>query len=1162
MRTASRLPAACLAVCSVLLLPLLPTAAQEKAAWQKVEVPRVWKSGVRKGSLTRNGYAWFRCSVQIPASWKGDATLFVESVDDAREIYFNGEKIGALGAMPPRFRSGLGTSAELPVSAKHIRPGASNTISIQMYQLTSRENFNVAAPVLFHASQAIRLEGAWQWRADDNPQLKNQPATGATSFTQVVAADVARRNLRKLAGEIGPLPASRTLPHFKTSDGLAVDLVLSEPHIGQPLSLKFDGRGRMWVANYLQYPDPAGLTAVSRDRYLRTVYDRKPLPPPNHFPGADKITIHEDTNGDGVPDKHKTFVDGLSLATSFAIGRGGVWVLNPPYLLFYKDENHDDKPDGDPEVHLQGFGLEDPHSVASNLRWGPDGWLYAAQGSTVTGDVKTPGSDNKPVHSLGQLIWRYHPGTRKYEVFGEGGGNTFGVEIDSKGRIFSGHNGGDTRGFHYLQGSYSKKGFGKHGELSNPYTFGYFPEMQHHKVARFTHTFTIYEGGALPKPYDGKLFGVGPLQSHVVYSSIEPERSSFKTSDLGHALTSADTWFRPVDIQPGPAGALYVLDFYEQRIDHASHHQGRIDRKSGRIYRLKTPGAATYKPFDYSTATAAQLLTALQSPNRWRRQTALRVIGDRHDASLLPALQKLLDSGNAQTSLEALWAINLSGGFNEDFALNALQHSDPYVRAWTVRLLCDDHQVSDRVAAQLASIAQTEPHVEVRSQLACSARRLPVQQCLPVVKELLARSEDVGDGHLPLLLWWAIEQHAGQQQQVLAMFASKQTWQLPMVSQHILQRLMRRYAAEGKRASLLACAELLRLSPDKSHTVKLMAGFEEAFAGRALGVLPAGLTAELAKAAGDSLTLQIRQGDAKASSAALKIVANRKAKKSDRLRYIAIFSQIETPQALNVLLTLAQSEPDTEVRTAAVSALQIFDAPQVAGKLTPLVAGANPTAREAILELLASRAGWASTLLAAVDSGKTPAALVPDSIARRMKLHSAASINTLVDKHWKLSAAAKSIDREEVARVTAVINESAGNPYNGKKLYGNLCGKCHKLFNKGGQAGPDLTAYQRSDLPRLLMNVLAPDAEIREGYETYTIATEEGRILTGLIAEQDKKVVVVRTASDQTISLTRDSIEEMQANPQSLMPSGLLDKFTSQQIRDLFAYLRATQPLP
>ncbi|MEX2560027.1 MAG: PVC-type heme-binding CxxCH protein, partial [Pirellulales bacterium] len=253
------------------------------------------------------------------------------------------------------------------------------------------------------------------------------------------------------------LPPAEALAELTAPDDLEIELVLADPVISQPVSFNFDERGRMWVVEYLQYPLPAGLKILSQDKFLRSTYDKVPPPPPNHFRGLDKITIHEDTDGDGTFDAHKTFLEGLNIVTSVARGRGGVWVLNPPYLLFYPDRNGDDVPDGDPEVHLSGFGLEDTHSVVNSLQWGPDGWLYAAQGSTVSGDVVRPGLDNKPVHSLGQLIWRYHPEDRRYEIFAEGGGNAFGIEIDSLGRVYSGHNGGDTRGFHYVQGGYFQK---------------------------------------------------------------------------------------------------------------------------------------------------------------------------------------------------------------------------------------------------------------------------------------------------------------------------------------------------------------------------------------------------------------------------------------------------------------------------------------------------------------------------------------------------------------------------------------------------------------------------------------------------------------------------------------------------------------------------------
>jgi putative membrane-bound dehydrogenase-like protein len=196
---------------------------------------------------------------------------------------------------------------------------------------------------------------------------------------------------------------------------------------------------------------------ISRDKYYRSHYDKIPPAPPNHDRGADIISIHEDTNGDGIYDRHKVFVDGLNMANAVVRGRGGVWVMNSPYLLFYPDANGDDIPDGPPVVHLAGFGLEDSHSTANGLVWGPDGWLYGAQGSTTSCRVRRPGldpEDSPGVYFEGCMVWRYQPETRAFEIFAEGGGNTFGLEFDAQGRLYSGHNGSGTRGWHYVQGGF------------------------------------------------------------------------------------------------------------------------------------------------------------------------------------------------------------------------------------------------------------------------------------------------------------------------------------------------------------------------------------------------------------------------------------------------------------------------------------------------------------------------------------------------------------------------------------------------------------------------------------------------------------------------------------------------------------------------------------
>src|SRR5262245_20754608 len=184
------------------------------------------------------------------------------------------------------------------------------------------------------------------------------------------------------------------------AEGFEVSLVAAEPLVKQPVAIEFDDRGRLWVIQYLQYPNPAGLKRVKVDRYSRTTYDRVPDPPPTGPKGADRITILEDTDGDGRIDRARDFVNGLNLASAFAFGHGGVFVLQVPYLLFYPSRNGD-TPDGDPEVLLKGFGMEDAHSVANSLTWGPDGWLYGCQGSTVTANIRGI--------EFQQGVWRSHP---------------------------------------------------------------------------------------------------------------------------------------------------------------------------------------------------------------------------------------------------------------------------------------------------------------------------------------------------------------------------------------------------------------------------------------------------------------------------------------------------------------------------------------------------------------------------------------------------------------------------------------------------------------------------------------------------------------------------------------------------------------------------------
>lgn len=974
-------------------------------------------------------------------------------------------------------------------------------------------------------------------------------------------------------GEVGdesdPTPPAEAVKLFQVQQDFEMETIAAEPEVMQPLYMSFDHRGRMWVVQYLQYPFPAGLKVVKYDQYLRAVFDKVPQAPPNHVQGADKISVLEDTDGDGTFDKIKDVITGLNIVSAVTVGKGGIWVLNPPYLLFYPDANGDDIPDGDPEVHLSGFGLEDTHSVANSIKWGPDGWLYGANGSTSTGTVSS--EVTKRLHFKGQMIWRYHPETKIFEIFAEGGGNTFSLEIDSKGRVFSGTNNGGTRGMHYAQGGYAKKNWGKHGPLTNPYAFGYYEHMRHKGYQeRFSQTFSIYEGGIFPPKYNGAVFAANSLHNRVMASNLIPDTSTYRTEDMPPIVLTQDRWFRPVDIKVGPDGCIYLADWYDSRLTHVDPRDN-WHKTSGRIYRLKPKNFEPVKPFDLSKQTNAELIETMGHSNKWFRQKAVQVIGERGDQSMVPALLKIAKSDNDDRALEALWALNQLGAFDEELALELLGHRDQHIRRWTIRLLGDRHQASKQLTKSLVELAQTEPYAEVRSQLASSAKRFPAESGLAITEVLLQREEDQEDLHIPLLLWWSLESKAtSDREAVLKLFSKPEFWQVKMVQDVILERIMQRYAMAGGDENYAMCAKLLKLAPSDQHKEKLMVGMLEAFRGQKITNLPEDLSkglAEYQKSLGETdLALALRLGDKDATSRALKIIADKNADRPTRLTYIEILGQLKTKAAIGPLTSiLSLTGSDTHsLKRVALQALMNFENPSI-GK--SILARYHSTlldehdVRGTAQRVLASRKAWSKQFLNEVDAWRIKANTIPLDVVQQMALHDDPDIKASIKKHWgKVRGSTPAEKQEEMQRVARLVKAGGGQFSSGKVLFNKTCAVCHTLYGEGGKAGPKLTGYERDNLDFMLLAVVDPSAAIREEFTNFLIVTDDGRTVTGLIDEQTTKTITLRDVKGQTVLINKDEIEILKALDLSLMPDGLTKNLSDQEVKDLFSYIMSRTP--
>jgi putative heme-binding domain-containing protein len=769
-------------------------------------------------------------------------------------------------------------------------------------------------------------------------------------------------------------------------------------------------------------------------------------------------------------------------------------------------------------------------------------------------------------------VWRYHPEQRRYEIFAEGGGNAFGVEIDAQGRLYSGHNGGDTRGFHYVQGGYWQKTFGKHGQLSNPFAFDYHQPMRHHAVQRFTHTFCIYEAEELPSRYHGKLFGVNPVEHHVVLSRIEPDGASRRTRDLGLLVKPGDghraNWFTPVDIQIGPDGSLYLADWYSTQPNHYRSHEGQTNPDLGRVYRIRRREFRPPAAFDLAELSSEALVErCLFHPNRWHRQQACRILGDRRDERIVPILWKHVEEQSGQSALESLWALHVSGGLTAERISRCLEHPEPHVRRWTVQLIGDQAENAATWRDQLLQMAKRESDLEVRCQLAATAKRLAANLAVPIVFTLLERAEDASDVYMPKTLWWSLEAHADNPDLILSALDGSAAWDGPfrVAGFSFPQNLIRRYALTGRQHDLEICAQLLRLAPDAEGRNALVEAFAGSFAGRALPDLPERLVRQLAKAQGRyAQLLSIRRLDAAAIDSAMASLRDDRLAADRRIELIHALGDVKAaPSAMiDVLCELLSSDGPIEIKTAAMASLQKYSEPKIGDRLVSLWTKLSAESQASAVQVLASRSHWAASLLDGIERGQIDKSLVDADARGRLRRTVSPELLARVDKHFPDQMTSLSEMESRIEALEQVVRQTDGAPLEGRKLFFGkaTCGKCHRLFHEGGEVGPDLTPYNRTDLSRMLLTLVNPSAEVREGFEVYTILTDDGLALSGFKVEDTDQFVALRSIDGQTHTIPKSQIEDISPNKTSLMPDGLLNNLSDEEIRDLFAFLACETP--
>jgi putative heme-binding domain-containing protein len=1037
------------------------------------------------------------------------------------------------------------------------------------------------------SASAQQSDPAWQ----SDPAQQSLPGEALPAGNEEVARIMREFEGRgDLGDDTPPRTPEESLAAFEVPDDLQIELVASEPQIAQPIHISFGPRGRMWVVEYRQYPFPAGLKVVRYDQHLRAVFDRVPAAPPHHTRGADRINVLEDRNGDGRYETGRTVIEGLNIATAAAVGRDAIWVMNPPYLLAYPDADGDAVVDGDPVVHLAGFGLEDTHSVANSIRFGPDGWLYGVNGSTTTARIEVPLGDQPAVAWEGQCVWRYYPERHHFEIYAEGGGNPFGLEIDAGGHVFSGTNWGNTRGMHYPQGGYGVKNWGKHGPLTNPYAFGYFNHMPFQGDGRrFTEEFVIYDDTRLPPRFRGQLLAINPLQRIVIAARLLSDGSSYRSEDFESLITTEDRWFRPVDIALGPDGALYLADWYDTRLTHVDPRDN-WHKTSGRIYRLaqrQSPDAApapadswsdllpTPMRFDLTTLDGDGLLRLLDHPSRWFRFAAVQVISERGDDSLRSQLETLALDQQEPRQLEALWCVTRMLGtewlLQGDHLRQCLASGDADVRRWSARLLGDHPlQLSADHRATLQSALRVESDPQVRAQFAATARRLPAEAGLSLAMAMLAadRPADRDDPHIPLLLWWAVEAHLDQAAGRVAEHfgADDRLWGSRLVRETILSRLARRCVMAATPRSLMLAERLLRRAPSDATRAAVLDGVDAGLAAAGEVRLPDSLRGALAEQTQNSphagLVLRLRQGEAQAIDKAIERLGQTSYGVQPRVELLQLLGTLRPARALDAILGRF-SDSSVPVRAAALQAASGYADAKVADRIVSAYQSSMDSStglRPQAVRVLVSRPHWAVRLIDEIDALRIAPEMVTPDMVVQMRGHDSPELQADIDRLWGNVRPTATEKQAEIERLRELVARGGGDLRDGRKVFGEHCGKCHKLFGEGGAVGPDLTGYERTNFDFLALAIVDPSAAIREEYQTYQIRTVDGQLLSGLLIDRNERAVTLRTAEGETLQINRGRIEDLQASDVSLMPENLLEPLSDAEVQSLMRYVSRKRP--
>jgi putative membrane-bound dehydrogenase-like protein len=1041
----------------------------------------------------------------------------------------------------------------------------------------------------------------------DHPAM-TQPPAGLKGFAYEPAKvafysppghDPTRKN-EPLSQMQKPLDPEESRQHAITPEGFQVTLFASEPLLqGKPLAQAFDADGTLYVAESMDYPNDL-------------------VEPPKEDPNApvdghDHIVRLLDTDGDGTADTRQLFAEKLSVPTSILACDGGLIVAQAPHMLFLKDTDGDGKADVR-KVLFSGWGTGDTHAGPSNLTWGLDGWVYGIVGySGFNGEV---GGERL---RFGAGFWRLWPDGSKLEFLRSTNNNSWGFGFSEEGLVFGSTANGNpsehmplpNRVYERVRGWSATTLTGIAGspemelapKAAAPGESVAIRQVDHH--GRFTAAagHRLYTARAYPKAYWNRTAFVCEPTGHIVATfELMPTAAAFTSRMAWDLVASDDEWTAPIAADVGPDGQVWVIDWYNYIVQHnptpAGFETGKRgayitplrDKTHGRIWRVVHDAAPSTARKSLAQATPAELVAALRDDNMFWRERAQRKLVERAAGrpdggrDVVPGLIDLVRDASVDGvglnpgAIHALWTLKslgaLEGPQTDSLAVataqSALLHPSAGVRMNAVKVLPRDQ---GSLATLAGSGVAADPAALVRlAVLESLGEWTPSAEAGALVNRLLADPRTLTD---PVLADAATSAAAVQAATVLpVLLSADRTKAKPEPRRLAVIERVAEHVARGADAAVVgkAIAQLRDAGPEVAAAA--LTGMARGWPkGKTAALGPdaesaiAALVDTLPPASQGQLVTLVQHTGSKALDSKIGRISEALFAEMDR----AESSDASRAEAAERLVTLRPADPviveailsrvggraSPELSAGLIAALGKSTAAEAAVALLDRLASLTPQVREAAVRTVLANRDWAAKLVERLEKGTVSLGDIP--IVERIKLmdHPDRGIRDRAKKILAAGGGLPNADRQKVIDEILPVVKAGGDAVRGKLVFKEQCGKCHMHSGEGGKVGPELTGMAVHPAHELLIHILDPNRSVEGNYRAYTVSTDDGRVVTGLLASESKTAIELVDAEGKRVAIQRDEVDLFQPSPNSLMPVGFEKQIKPEGFADLLAFLTA-----